>query len=173
MPDPTLPPYSEVENEPYGGSKGKFNDDAVLDKLNDFADSAHKFGESIYKRISQSDFFSRGGGGTSKDNTTTPPVEINVGNLDPEESENKPATTDDQTAAQPQQKEDSMSVLGAGAGGGNNRHGSERGLREKASEKLSAVGKSIWGYFSSTKERVRSGSGRRSRGNSDNPQASK
>ena len=65
-----------------------------------------------------------------------------------------------------------MSVLGAGASGVNTRHGSERGLREKASEKLSAVGKSIWGYFSSTKERVRSGSGKRSRGNSDNPQAS-
>ena len=64
-----------------------------------------------------------------------------------------------------------MSVLGAA--GGNHRQGADRGLREKASEKLSAVGKSIWGYFSSAKERVRSNSGRRSRGNSDNPSASK
>ena len=72
----------------------------MLDKLNDFADSAHKFGESIYKRISQSDFFSRGGG-TSKDkdnSSTTPAVEISVATLDPEASEGKPTTTEDQTA---------------------------------------------------------------------------
>ena len=55
-----------------------------------------------------------------------------------------------------------MSVLAVGS-----RNGSPRGLREKASEKLSAVGKSIWGYFSSSKERVRSGSGKRNRGGSD------
>ena len=81
-----------MESEPYGGSKGKFNDDAVLDKLNDFADSAHKFGESIYKRISQSDFFSRGGSSTEK-----PPAEINVDNLDPAEakSESKPLAKED------------------------------------------------------------------------------
>ena len=64
-----------------------------------------------------------------------------------------------------------MSVLGAVAGG-KGQGGADRGLREKASEKLSAVGKSIWGYFSSAKERVRSGSGKRSRGNSDNPSSS-
>lgn len=60
-PDPSLPPFSKVANEPYGDSSSfKFNDDAVLDKLNDFADSTIKMGESFFRRISQSDFFSRG-----------------------------------------------------------------------------------------------------------------
>jgi len=49
-----------VPNEPYGDTNSfKFNDDAVLDKLNDFADSTIKMGESLFRRISQSDFFSR------------------------------------------------------------------------------------------------------------------
>ena len=81
-----------MENEPYGGRKGKFNDDAVLDKLNDFADSAHKIGESIYKRISQSDFFSRASGSSKDNSNANPSIEISVGTLDPETAENNKAS---------------------------------------------------------------------------------
>ena len=48
-PDPSIPPFKEVENEPFGGSQG--SGDHVQDKLNDFADHTLKMGESIYKRI--------------------------------------------------------------------------------------------------------------------------
>ena len=60
-PDPTLPPFDPVKNEPFVDSSfvSKFSDEVVLDKLNDFADSTLKMGESLLKRLSQSEFFSR------------------------------------------------------------------------------------------------------------------
>ena len=62
MPDPTLPPFDkQIENEPYSDTNSfgsKFSEDLVLDKLNDLAEQSYKMGESLFKRISQSDFFS-------------------------------------------------------------------------------------------------------------------
>lgn len=59
-PDPSIPPLAKVTNEPFGDSSSfKFNDDVVLEKLNDFADSTYKIGESLFKRIVLGDFFNR------------------------------------------------------------------------------------------------------------------
>ena len=62
MPEPTLPPFAkQVENEPYSDTNSfgsKFSEDVVLDKLNDLAEQSYKMGESLFKRISQSEFFS-------------------------------------------------------------------------------------------------------------------
>ena len=59
-PDPSIPPLAKVANEPFGDSSSfKFNDDVVLEKLNDFADSTYKIGESLFRRIVLGDFFSR------------------------------------------------------------------------------------------------------------------
>lgn len=46
-PDPTLPPFTKVPNEPYSDTNSfsnKFTDEAVLDKLNEFADSTYLIG---------------------------------------------------------------------------------------------------------------------------------
>ena len=49
------------ENEPYNDTNSfdsKFNDDMVIDKFNEFADSTLKMGESLFKRLAESEFFS-------------------------------------------------------------------------------------------------------------------
>lgn len=67
-PDPSLPPFNPIENEPFGDTNSfKFNDDIVMEKLNDFADSTIKMGESLFRKISQSDFFSRSATSTKSD----------------------------------------------------------------------------------------------------------
>ena len=59
-PDPSLPPFPEVESEPFGDSSSfKFNDDAVFEKLNEFANSTYQMGESLLRKITLPDFFSR------------------------------------------------------------------------------------------------------------------
>ena len=51
-PDPSLPPFQKIKNEPYGDNTAmKFQGDEVLDKLNEFADSTLEFGTSLLKRI--------------------------------------------------------------------------------------------------------------------------
>ena len=62
MPDPSIKPFSKIENEPYTNSQGyKSNEDAMLDKMNEFADNTFKMGESIFRSISTSDFFTKRG----------------------------------------------------------------------------------------------------------------
>ena len=59
-PDPSLPPFSEIENEPFGDTSSfKFNDEVVFEKLNEFANSTYQMGESLLRKITLPDFFSR------------------------------------------------------------------------------------------------------------------
>ena len=56
-----LPPFKKPKNEPYSDTNSfdsKFSDAIVIDKFNEFADSTLKMGESLFKRISESEFFS-------------------------------------------------------------------------------------------------------------------
>ena len=55
QPDPTLPPFSKRENEPFVNEN--IEDDALIEKLNSFADNNYKINESVLKKISWTNFF--------------------------------------------------------------------------------------------------------------------
>lgn len=151
-PDPSLPPFSKVENEPYSDSSSfKFNDDAVLDKLNDFADSTIKMGESFFRRISQSDFFSRGSNWRQESDKVGEPEESKDGS---ERFEQEPIQEEAEDEGEPTVG----SVLAgqrpgpAPVGGDPDADGKSlryNNLREKTADKLISAGKSFWGYLTS------------------------
>ena len=178
-PDPSLPPFPEVESEPFGDSSSfKFNDDAVFEKLNEFANSTYQMGESLLRKITLPDFFSRS---SSSDSDTQNTQQSKRDDKDQdsdeassEEENGSPRQKDPKAAAEAKQDEDDdetvigMSVLASrkrgrekpqkpaaapesAAEAANQSVAQDRinNLKERAADKLREAGKSIWGYFSS------------------------
>ena len=162
-PEPSLPPFQPIENEPYADNKSKFNQEDVLEQFTELADTTYQFGESLFRKISQSDFFSRGPtdilGGNGEDNGELEMYgdvqEDENGQsdshrypFDPDSSSAEPVSVlGDRAASRSNNLQQHQSDAAAPSNDANSSNLRMNTLREKASEKLVNAGKSIWSFF--------------------------